>query len=253
MLAEKVETFEEYNEARRAGYDYFQGYFFARPTLVRAKQIRAAKITCLNLLPEMQQADLDFRRLEKLIREDVSLSYKLLRYANSALFCGEIQSVKQALAILGEANIRHWVALASLPAMAHDKPGELVTLSLVRARFCERLAQAADIGEYQLGFLMGLFSLLDALVDIPLADALREVSVVPAIRRPLLGDAPEHDAFRKVYELVRRYEEGDWNAVAALACDLKLQVSTIGTAYAESTLWAQGLLRRAERPAPATV
>jgi hypothetical protein len=91
--------------------------------------------------------------------------------------------------------------------------------------------------------------LLDALIDLPLEDALREVSVVPAIRRPLVGAAPEHDVFRKVYELARRYEVGDYDAVAALACDLKLPVSMIAAAYAESTLWAHGALRRAERPA----
>jgi c-di-GMP-related signal transduction protein len=244
LLAEKVETHEEFNWARRAGYDLFQGYFFARPMLVRGKQIPVAKITCLKLLAEMQHTDLDFECLQMLISPDVALSYKLLRYANSPLFCGYagIRSVKQALVILGEANIRHWVALAALPTMAADKPSELITHSLVRARFCERLAFAAGIPEYKLGFLMGLFSLLDALIDLPLEEALNQVSVPSAITRPLLGTSPENDAFGSVYELVCRYEVGEWSAVTTVASKLKILVSEVGQAYAEATLWAQHAL-----------
>ena len=251
MLAEKVETPEDFAWARRAGYDFFQGYFFARPALVRGKQIPAAKVTCLKVLTEMQRSDLDFERLEKLISEDVSLSYKLLRYSNSALFSrySEIRSVRQALAMLGEINIRNWVALATLPAMADDKPGELVTHSLVRARFCEHLAQAAGISEYKLGFLMGLFSLLDALIDTPLEEALKQVSIVPAISQALLGASQTQDAFGDVYSLACRYEVGDWTAVAALASRLQIKVSEIGEAYAESTLWAQRALHGTARGA----
>jgi c-di-GMP-related signal transduction protein len=249
LLAEKVETHEEFNWARRAGYDLFQGYFFARPIVVRGKQIPAAKIACLNLLAEMQHSDLDFERLETLISEDVALSYKLLRYANSPLFCGytEIHSVIHALVLLGEANIRHWVALAALSTMAAGKPSELITHSLVRARFCERVAQMARIPEYKLGFLMGLFSLLDALIDMPLQEALNQVSVVPAIARPLLGVSQEHDAFGDVYELVRRYEVGEWTTVAAMASKLKIEASAVSEAYAEATLWAQQALHANDR------
>src|SRR5262249_54553742 len=145
MLAEKVETQEEFSWAKNAGYDLFQGFFFARPQIMRGKQIPAAKITCLNVLREVQHHELDFRRLEQLISEDVSLSFKLLRYVNSALFAhsNHIHSIGHALTVLGETETRHWAALAALPQMAKDKPGELITHSLVRARFCERLAELA--------------------------------------------------------------------------------------------------------------
>jgi hypothetical protein len=150
--------------------------------------------------------------------------------------------VKQALVILGEANIRHWAALAAIPAMGADKPSELITHSLVRAGFCERIARAAGIPEYNLGFLMGLFSLLDALIDLPLKDALNQVSVAPTIMHPLLGTSEEHDAFGRVYELVCSYEIGEWATVAELAAKLKIQVSAVAQAYAAATLWAQQAL-----------
>jgi EAL and modified HD-GYP domain-containing signal transduction protein len=135
MLAEKVETQEEFEWALGAGYDYFQGYFFARPATVRAQKIPAAKFACLRLLAEVQRIEPDFGQLEKFICSDVSLSYSLLLYVNSALFwrAAEICSINHALVALGEEGIQHWAALAALLLMAKDKPSELVTLSLVRA------------------------------------------------------------------------------------------------------------------------
>ena len=147
MLAEKVETHEEFEWTRAAGYDYFQGYFFARPSVIRSHQVPANKLHCLRLLTEVQKPELDFKRLEALIRLDVALAYKLMRYVNSALFSHrtEIKSIENAMTVLGTDNLRHWVALATLPMLATDKPGELATLSLVRARFCESLIGLAGL------------------------------------------------------------------------------------------------------------
>lgn len=251
MVAEKVETKEEFEWALRAGYDYFQGYFFARPTVVRGHQIPAGKINCLRLLREIQAPDLDFERLRVIISEDVSLSFKLLRYVNSAIFYrqGETRSISQALARLGEEAIRHWAVLAALPIMAKDKPGELVTHSLVRARFCERLTQSAGVKEHSLGFLMGLFSLLDALIDVPLEEALRQAGVGPTICGALLGTSDKDDPLKDVYTLVCRYEAGDWNGVMSLASKLGIDSTSIRDAYSESTLWAQQALHATSRKA----
>jgi c-di-GMP-related signal transduction protein len=240
MLAEKVETREGFDWAHLAGYDFFQGYFFTKPLVVRGHQIPAAKLTCIHLLREMQETDLNYKRLQALISEDVSLSYNLLRYVNSARFqrSVEIHSIDHALAVLGESTIRSWVALAALPELARNKPGELVTLSLVRAYFCQRLAQLSGIREHHLGFLMGLFSLLDALIDLPLDEALSQAGVASAISGALLGTAREDDAFRNLYALMSRYEAGDWNAVNDFGESLKIGTSSITEAYAESTFWA---------------
>ncbi len=148
LLAEKVETHEEFEWARQAGYDYFQGYFFARPVIVRGRQIPAAKLHCLRLLQEAQRPELDFERLEMLILEDVSLSYQLLRYVNSPLFAltSNIRSIRQALLYFGETELRKWIALATLSRTAEDKPSELIRHSLVRARFCESVARTGAQG-----------------------------------------------------------------------------------------------------------
>jgi c-di-GMP-related signal transduction protein len=248
MLAEKVETHEEFEWARRAGYDLFQGYFFARPVIVSGRQIPAVQATCLRLLRETQRIDMDFQRLEVLIREDVSLTFKLLRYANSALFGRreKTSSIGRALMVLGEDGIRRWVALATLPMLATNKPGELVTLSIVRARFCERLAQLGGFAQHGDAFMMGMFSLLDALIDCPLDEALREVELGLGVTEALLGTASEQDMLARIYRLTRRYEVGDWDEIDGLARDCGVPATAVGAAYVESTLWAERLLGRGD-------
>jgi EAL and modified HD-GYP domain-containing signal transduction protein len=244
LLAEKVETYEEFEWARTAGYDFFQGYFFARPSIIQSQQVPAAKLNCLRLLSEMQRPELDFKRLEALIRVDVALTYKLLRYVNSALFGRheEIQAIERALMIVGSANIRRWVALATLSKLATDKPGELTTLAIVRARFCERLMQLAEIPLQEEGFLMGLFSLLDALLDRPLDEALQSAGIGPDIVQALYGTAPEENKLSMIYRLTRRYELGDWDDVEKLAQACGLVALDVGNAYVEATLWADQVL-----------
>jgi c-di-GMP-related signal transduction protein len=249
MLAEKVETYDEFEWALRAGYDFFQGYFFSRPVIVRGRQIPALTTTCLRLLRETQRTDLDFVRLEALIREDVSLTFRMLRYANSALFgpASRIRSIGKALTVIGEDATRRWVALATLPMLATNKPGEVVTLSIVRARFCERLAQLSMFVQHDEAFLMGMFSMIDALVDLPLDEALCELDLGADITEALLGTATAQNALTTIYQLTRRYEVGDWDETERLARDLGVSSSAIGSAYIESTLWAEQLLSYADR------
>ena len=248
LLAEKIETYKEYEWARAAGYDYFQGYFFARPFVMHSHQIPASKLNCLRLLSEMQQPELNFERVEDLIASDVSLTYKLLRYANSALFGRheEIKSIGHALVIVGADNIRRWVALAALPMLATDKPGELVTLSIVRARFCESLMKLARMTLRNEAFLMGMFSLLDALLDQPLDDALQAVSLRPEITQALLGTAPDRNPLATIYKLTRRYELGDWDEVEMLAKECGFPGLAAGNAYVEAALWAERVMHASD-------
>lgn len=244
LLAEKVETYEEFNWARTAGYDYFQGYFFARPSVIRGQQMPTSKLNCLRLLSEMQKTELDLNRLEDLIRVDVALTYKLMRYVNSALFGRheEIRSIKHALVVVGTDKIRHWVALATLSILATDKPGELAILSVVRARFCELLIKLARIELRDEAFLMGMFSLLDAFLDCPLDEALRSVNLGPDISQVLLGTAAAGNLLWMVHQLIRRYEIGDWNEVERLAQVCGFPALTVRDAYVEATVWANEML-----------
>jgi c-di-GMP-related signal transduction protein len=252
ILAEKVETYEEYEWAHQQGFDYFQGYFFARPELRRGRQISTSKIVCLRLLQEAAKRELDFDRLETLIGEDVSFSYKLLRYVNSVLFYRQrgIHSICHALVTLGEPEIRHWIALAALPRMAEDKPGELVRHSILRARFCEIVARLAEIRDAEDAFLIGLFSQLDALLDRPLELALAEVNLAGTITSALLGTAAAGDKLAAVYNLVRRYESGDFDTMERDARQLGIAGVQVSQAYFEASHWANQVLGIASDGAP---
>jgi EAL and modified HD-GYP domain-containing signal transduction protein len=240
-LAEKVETHEEFEWARAAGYDFFQGYFFARPAIVRGRKMPAAKLHCLRLLEETQRPELDFDRLEQLILEDVSLSYQLLRYVNSPLFAvtNRIKSIRQALLFFGENELRKWIALATLARTAEDKPSELILHSLVRARFCESMAQASKKELEQSAFLMGLFSLLDALIDRPIEEALADLNLSPEIAAVLKDQAPEGDLLGRMYHLTRAYEAADWPRVEEEARHLKIQSGQLAELYCTAAGWAR--------------
>jgi c-di-GMP-related signal transduction protein len=244
MLAEKVESHEEFRWAANIGFDYFQGYYFAKPVTLTAQQVPVAKIAGLRLLRELQSADLDFTRVEQLVSRDLGFSHKLLRYVNSAAFGRrvEVASIGVALAVLGEQNIRRWVALAALPALASDKPGELVTQSIVRARFWEYLAIATGVPNPEQLFLMGMFSLLDALIDRPLRDALEEVGVAPAIIAALVNEAPGNDPLARIRRLALDYEHGEWDAAAAFGKVLGIGVKEVVTAYTGALRWADEVL-----------
>ena len=240
MLSEKVETDADFRWALRAGYDYFQGHFFARPAVMQGTQIPAVKLHCLRLIQEAHRPELDFTRLTALVSQDVSFSYKLLRYANSARFGrqSKIHSIRRALVVLGEYGIRKWIAIAALHTVAEEKPGELIRQSLVRGRFCELLGQASGQGVEDQAFLVGLFSMLDALLDRPLEDALTELGLAPSLDAVLRGQASEDNVLDTIYKLVRRYEVGDWDSVECLARRLGTPTELIGAAYQEALPWA---------------
>jgi c-di-GMP-related signal transduction protein len=240
MLAEKVETLEEFEWAREIGFDFFQGYFFTKPVVVRGRQISTSKMSCLRLLQETQREEIDFDKLRALIKEDVSFSYKLLRFTNSAMFAHqtEIRTIEHALMVLGEEGIRRWIAIAALPGLAEDKPQELTVHSLLRGQFSERLGRLAGIPAAHNYFLMGLFSLLDALLDRTIEYALQQIRLALPVEEALLGTASSDDRMAIVYSLIRSYEGGDWEEVTRLAERLKVPVLAIADAYVESAGWA---------------
>jgi EAL and modified HD-GYP domain-containing signal transduction protein len=244
MLAEKVETYAEFEWALNDGYDLFQGYFFARPEVVQGPRIQAFSPTCLQLLRETQKHELVFGRLTELIRGDPSITYKLLRYVNSALFARrtKIHSISQALVEMGEYNIRFWVTLATLPMLATNKPSELMKLSLVRARFCEKLALLAHFRTPQDAFLMGMFSLLDALADQSLDQVLRSLELRGEVADALLGIGRDDDFLTCSYRLVGAYEQGNWDEAERLAEKCRIPRAAVGPAYVDSTIWAEQIL-----------
>ena len=234
LLAEKVETAGEFEEAAAAGYAYFQGYFFSEPVILSQQDIPAFKLTHLELLREVNRAVLDRERVEALIKREVALLYKLLRLLNSAVLGlrRRVDSVAHALAILGDVAIRKWLSIITLGTVASDRPLELAVQSVVRGSFCESLAAGAGLaGRASDLFLLGLFSLLDAMIGRPLHEILEGIAVAEDVRRALLGDP---NPLRAVYLCATAYERGDWSSFSQHARQLGLDERTVPALYLQS-------------------
>jgi EAL and modified HD-GYP domain-containing signal transduction protein len=238
LVAEKVEAAETFREAAALGYDMFQGYFFARPEMVSRKDVPAHKLNCLRLLKELHEPGCNLDRLERILKRDVSLTLKLLRYVNSAWFGlrSPVRSLRQALALLGEKGVRRWASLVLLSNVASDRPPELLTISLIRAHLCASLAEPAGLtGEEEHLFLAGLFSALDALLGRPLEEVLAEVRAAPEVCRALLAPSNHLHA---VFRLALAYTEARWDEVAKTADWLRLDPTLLPELYLRALRWA---------------
>lgn len=234
MLAEKIETRAVFDRAMDMGYSYFQGFFFSRPVIVQSRDISPNRLQYMRFLKEIHEPDLDFGKLESAVRQDVSLSYKLLRYINSPFFGvpGEIHSIQQALLLLGEKEVKKWATLMALSAMAEDKPAELIRQGLVRALLLESLAERTGRrGDKPDFFLMGLLSVIDAIMDRPLDEILSQLPLPEALCDGLLGRPnPYHDSF----EVVLSYEKGQWERFGTYCQRVGISEKEIPELYVEA-------------------
>jgi c-di-GMP-related signal transduction protein len=243
LLAEKVETREEFEQAFEMGYQYFQGYFFSKPIIIQTKDIPSSKLNYLRIIREVNKSDLDFESLEDIIKNEIALSYKLLRYLNSAFFGlrVKVSSIRQALALLGEKEIKKWVTLVTLANMGQDKPDELVSTAIARGKFCELVSPEIGFGNRSSDFfLLGMFSVIDALIDRPLPEILNEISLIEDVEAALLG---EDNKLKQVFDLNLSYEKGEWKNVAELSTGLKLDEAKLPALYLEAVEWANEIFK----------
>lgn len=238
LLAEKVESDEDFREGVELGYSFFQGYFFSRPVVIARKEISPSRLLQIQLIQEVNREDFDIGQLEEVVKRDVAFSYKLFKYINSAWFGfrSRIQSIRQAIVLLGQREIRRWVSLMTMRDMSQDKPAELLVTAIIRGRLCEQLAHAAGFPrEAPSAFIVGMFSLLDALLDRPMEDILPELSLAPEVAAALQGEAT---FLGVVLGLARSYEQADWDTLKPLCEKLAVGEETLPALYQEAVRWA---------------
>ncbi len=219
LIAEKVETVQEYGDAMTNGYDFFQGFFFCEPAVIIGKEIPSTKLQNLRLLQEINKPEMDFDQVEYLIKQDPALSYKLLRFINSIAFPVRfpIHSIRQAMALLGQKEMTKWASLVALRNVGYDKPDELIVTAVSRGKFCELMAPVTGMEKRSADlFLTGLFSLLDTFLDQPMEVILQELPLVEDIKSALMG---ESGPFRDILELVLLYEQGYWDKAFSIAAE----------------------------------
>jgi EAL and modified HD-GYP domain-containing signal transduction protein len=234
FLAEKVETMEDYKQAKAYGYELFQGYFFNKPVVISGRGISGAKQNYLQLIQEVAMPDLDMNELEEIIKRDVALSFKLLKFINSVVFSlrHEIRSIRQALVMLGQKEIVKWFSLILLGDMGSDKPVELMINATSRGIFCELVGRKVGFKEdAQDLFMMGLFSLIDVFLDAEMATILDGLPVSQEVKQALEG---EGGPFRDILEMIVSLENARWDQLEELASHFNLTVADVNGMYLDA-------------------
>ncbi len=237
LLAEKVETQEEFELCRELGFDYFQGFFLSRPRTLRRSALPTHRLPTLRLLAALHDPGVSIADLERIVTDDVGLSYKLLRYLNSAFFQvrHRVDSVHQAIMYLGLDELRAWASLLALTAV-EGKPEELMAGLTVRARMCENLAVRLNVPGKATCFSVGLFSGLDALLDTPLEDILSSLNLSDEVCAAVLRHEGEAG---RLLDCALSYERGDWDRIG----ELRVPHETAIQAYLDAIQWTDELRR----------
>ncbi|MDR1217021.1 MAG: HDOD domain-containing protein [Oscillospiraceae bacterium] len=239
LLAEKIETYEVFEAAKNMGFKLFQGYFFSKPVIIRSKgALEPMKVNCMRLIHLAANPDVNFTKIAEIIKQDTALSFLLLRVVNSAFFGMryKIKGIRQALAILGMIELKKWITIISMSRIKDNKPGELITMAIVRARFLELAAPLTGLKkEAENMFMIGLMSLMDAIMDMPLPDIIRETSVSEEISEALLT---RYGVRGDLLSIIVAYESCQWDTAYAMAEKRGLTMDAVFKLYMAAIEWA---------------
>lgn len=240
LLAEKVETHEEFIHAKSLGYTYFQGYFFSKPQIVKQATLPESKMSKLQLLKEVNMAEINVEKVEQLIKGDPGLTMRLLHYLNSAFFgfTNEITSIKQGIVLLGQSNLRKWASVLVLADVGAEKPVELLKQAIFRARFCEILAKYKNAPKIDDYFITGLLSLIDSVMDTPIETIIAEMAIGDDLKEVLLSDSAIGPLANSL-SIAKNLELGSWVVVDALASDNNIPNDAISKAFKEAVEMAE--------------
>lgn len=239
FLAEKVETEDEFNAAKENGFSYFQGFFFKKPEVVKKKYIGPEQVTAMALFQELSRSVVDFNELEKIISRDVTLSYKLLHFVNSMSDRPnvKINSFRQALVYLGEDRLRMFVSLAIASYVSVNKPKELYYIAIQRAKFCQLVISAnSRFNAYRdQAFMIGLFSILDALLDAPMNELIAKLPLADEVKSALESRSGE---LGKLLEIEEHFENADWQQIESLCHALSLSSDEVTQYLYDAQCWS---------------
>lgn len=241
FLAEKVETAEEYNKAYELGYDYFQGYFFSKPQVVKSKSTSGIKYQYLRIKEEMQKEEPDFGEIERIIESDVDMSYKILKLVNTFSLTSEVSSIRHAISILGLKEIDKWLNFIMLQNFTKEKPSELVKMSVIRSKFAELIAMNSNKRNqrYQAS-LIGLFSLIDAILGKTKEKVLSEIPMTEDVKKAIMLD--KSSTLYPIMDIILSYEEAEWDKIDEISKEIQLDVNKVPELYLQAIKWADDYL-----------
>lgn len=237
LLAEKVETNAEFQQALAQGFSYFQGFFFSKPEMMQTRALSPSQLALAELLYETSKADMDLASIAEVFKRDVTLSYKLLRYSNSAIFRrrAEIETIKHAIVVLGQAELKKFLSLLFTAQISTDKPAELMRLAMTRANFAESLAALGRNVALEKAFLTGMMSLMDAILDEAIESVMEKLPLAHEIKDALIHKT---GILASYLQLIQCYENADWTQANHIIAELKLDPDKIPDAYHHAVQWA---------------
>jgi EAL and modified HD-GYP domain-containing signal transduction protein len=232
-IAINIETYEEFEMAKAMGFEYFRGSCFNRPKISTPMRVPINRLSTMQLVLKLQNPELSSEELEKIVSQDLAISYKLLRFVNSAALSlsRNIESIKHAIQMVGTARIRAWASLLLLTKL-DEKPAEVLVTALVRAKMSEGLAVAMGVPKPDSYYMVGLFSLVDALLNITMPEAILLLPFPKQVRDALLSHEGQ---LGSVLRCVIDYENGNWDGV----CRSNVDAATIRQCYLDAISAAQ--------------
>lgn len=242
LLAEKIETEEDFQRAKAMGFHLFQGYFFSKPTIVgRKNETKTTSETqYIRIMQELKKEEPSYQILAEIIEKDVNLSYRLMRVISGRVGDDLIYSIKRALTYMGLSELERWVKVLMLQELGVDKPKELMRLSLVRSKLSELIATASNLkkAKYEASML-GLFSAIDAILDTDMEEAVKDLSISPLVITALLN---QQGALLVIRQLIDAYENGQWQKIDVLAKEIHMDKEVIFQHYLASVKWAKEVM-----------
>jgi EAL and modified HD-GYP domain-containing signal transduction protein len=240
LIAEKVESPQEYQQAREEGFTLFQGYYFCRPILLKNRSIPSNQLFHIQILKLLHDEPLDFRKLSDLVKLDASLTYRLLRLVNSPM-CAvrqEVRSIETALIAVGEDNFRHIATLAITSELSSSQPAEILRMAFVRGRFCEQAAEMCALAPGE-QYLLGLLSLLPAMLRVAMDELTPSLPLRDPIRQALHGNSNRE---RRLLDWLEYHEAGCWAACDAIVRSNTLNPDLLVQCYADAVMWAENAM-----------
>jgi EAL and modified HD-GYP domain-containing signal transduction protein len=243
IIAEKVETHEQFERFKDMGVKLFQGYFLARPEMIRHRDLNASLHSVTELVSLSNSPNFDVKEVTKVIEHDVGLAYKLMRFVNNPLINKrqKIESLQHALNYMGHIEIKKFIALLALANLRGEKPGELLIQSLVRARFCSLMSVELELPENPpSSFLLGLFSMLDALLDQPMESLVQKLPVGEELQDALCRKNTDSNMGLQLRACFA-FEEANWDEIDYIAEEFEITGERLYTLYYEAMHWAQNM------------
>jgi EAL and modified HD-GYP domain-containing signal transduction protein len=236
LLAEEVETYEDYKQCKDLGFDYFEGYFFCKPRASDDLRLPSNRLSALQVLSKLQNPDIRLDELERAVGQDVGLSYRILRYLNSPINAlpRKVDSIRHAIVLVGTSLIRQWASVIWMESI-EDKPRELMIMSMVRAQMCQQLGVALGVRTVDQFFTVGLLSLLDALLDRPMSAILQDLPLIQPVKDALLTKS---GLMGEALSCIEAYEHCNWDQTTCGNLDEK----KIREAYLSSVAWSRAVI-----------